>query len=64
MGLHREYEDRKTQFDVQSDESMEEISRKKQVRHLLESRLEHKRLKEELEDYEGELDDEFDWDKF
>lgn len=36
-------------------------ARKKDVRRKLEARMDRKRLKEELEDYEGELDDEFDW---
>lgn len=35
---------------------------KKEVRRKLDERIERRRLKEELEDYEGELDDEFDWD--
>lgn len=38
-----------------------DVSHKKDVRRKLEMRLERKRLKEELEDYEGELDDDFDW---
>ena len=35
---------------------------KKEVRRKLEDRIERRRLKLELEDYEGELDDDFDWD--
>jgi hypothetical protein len=35
---------------------------KKRVRRLLEDRLERKRLKEELDDYDGESEDAFDWD--
>lgn len=64
MGLHNDYDDRQNSFDFQSDENPEELSRKKQIRQMLENRLERKRLKEELEDYEGELDDEFSWDNF
>jgi hypothetical protein len=37
-------------------------SRKKEVRRKLEERMERNRLKKELEDYEGELDDDFNWD--
>jgi phosphopantothenoylcysteine synthetase/decarboxylase len=36
---------------------------KKEVRRKLEDRIERRRLKLELEDYEGELDDDFDWDE-
>ncbi len=38
--------------------------RKKEIRRKLEERMERRRLKNELEDYEGELDDEFNWDDF
>ena len=41
----------------------EESEHKKDVRKRLEAKLERKRLKEELEDYEGELDDDFDWEE-
>ncbi len=37
------------------------LMHKKQVRQRLEERLELKRLKKELEYFEGELDGEFDW---
>lgn len=63
MTVHNELEDRQHSFDFQSDENPEELLRKKHIRQMIESRLERKKLKEELEDYEGELDDEFDWDK-
>ncbi len=33
------------------------------IKKGLDKRLERKRLKHELEDYEGELDGEFDWDR-
>lgn len=38
--------------------------RQKEVRRKLEERMERRRLKQELEDYEGELDKDFDWDEF
>ncbi|PJD94287.1 MAG: hypothetical protein CK424_00225 [Legionella sp.] len=36
----------------------------KEVRRKLDERMERRRLKEELEDYEGELDNDFEWDGF
>ncbi|MCR9191168.1 MAG: hypothetical protein NXI01_00715 [Gammaproteobacteria bacterium] len=47
-----------------SDPESDQIddSQKREIRRKLEDRVERQRLKEELEDYEGELDDEFDWD--
>jgi len=62
MGLHRDYDEKHTVVDIHLDESPHELGHKRHLRKMLEARLEHKRLKEELEDYEGELDDEFDWD--
>jgi hypothetical protein len=37
---------------------------KREVRRMLEDKLDQKRLKEELEDFDGELDGEFNWDAF
>lgn len=49
-------------YDESEHEDGEELVHRKRVRRMLEEQLERKRLKEELEDYEGELDDEeFDW---
>jgi hypothetical protein len=64
MGLYKDQDDNSYNFDYNySDEDdVEELANKKRVRRLLEARLERKRLKEELEDYEGELDGEFNWD--
>ena len=36
-------------------------SHKRDVRRKIEERMERRRLKNELEDYEGELDEDFDW---
>lgn len=47
-------------FDLDPNDSV----RKKEVRRKLEERMERRRLKQELEDYEGELDKDFDWDEF
>ncbi len=41
-----------------------ELAHKKHVRQMLEDRLERRRLKEELEFFDGELDAEFDWDNY
>jgi hypothetical protein len=45
-----------------ADDDVEVSAHDKDVRRKLEARLERRRLKEELEDYEGELDDDFEWD--
>lgn len=59
MSLHKDYDDNKSFSDFNYDEETEDLDHKKQVRRMLEDRLERKRLKEELED---ELNAEFDWD--
>lgn len=59
MGLRKDYDENHHYTDFNLDESEEELGHKKRVRKLLEDRLEKKRLKEELEDFEN---DEFDWD--
>jgi len=41
----------------------ETLEHKREVKRMLEERLERKRLKDELEDFDGELEDDFDWDK-
>jgi hypothetical protein len=46
------------EFESARPDSAEEINHKKQVRRMLEDRLEKKRLRLELQD---DLDDEFDW---
>jgi hypothetical protein len=52
------------QFDNNSDDDDIEISaHKKDIRRRLDAQLDRRRLKQELEDYEGELDDDFDWDE-
>ena len=60
MGLHRDYEDRHSFTDFKQEDDVEELNHKKQVRRMLEDRLERKRLKEELED---EFDGEIDWEQ-
>ncbi len=46
------------------DDNAEANKHKRAVRRLLEDRLERKRLRDELEDFDGELEGEFDWDEF
>lgn len=60
MSLHEHPENRRSFIDV-SPEDPVELAHKKHVRQMLEERLERKRLKEELEYFDGELDADFDW---
>lgn len=45
-------------------EDSEALIHKRAVRKKLEEKLERKHLKHELEDFDGELENEFDWDNF
>lgn len=70
MGLnrnhHNDHDDKYSGSDAyyneQEHDSVDDLIHRKRVRRMLEERIERKRLKEDLEDYEGELDGEFDWD--
>lgn len=44
------------------EEDSEALAHKREVKRLIEERIERKRLKDELEDFDGELEGEFDWD--
>lgn len=59
MGLHTENE-LQSFIDYEQDDAVE-LTHKKHIRQRLENRMEQKRLKEELEFFDGELDGEFDW---
>lgn len=60
MSLHKDYEDEGHYFsDTPMEGSKEELTRKRRIRQLLEEKLERKRLKEDID----ELDGEFDWDE-
>jgi hypothetical protein len=59
MGLQNDYDDGASFSDFNYEDDIEELDHKKQVRRMLEERLERKRLKQELDD---ELEGEFDWD--
>lgn len=48
------------EHDVWGDDEEAQLSHKRQVRRALEDRLERRRLKHELKDYE---DDAYDWDE-
>jgi hypothetical protein len=62
MRHHRNFDDNHVSYEIDHDfkfdENPEMLKHKKQIRRMLEDRLEHKRLCEELED---EFDEEFDW---
>jgi len=60
MELHEEYDDQ-TFSDLNYEEETTELSHRKNVRRLLEERLERKRLQEEFKDDFDELDADFDW---
>lgn len=45
-------------------EDSKAIEHRREVKRMLEDKLERKRLKNELEDFDGELEGEFDWDDF
>lgn len=60
MDLHEEY-DEKSLSDYNYDDEVD-VSHRKNVRRLLEDRLERKRLKDEFKDDFDELSADFDWD--
>lgn len=62
MSLYKDHDDSHQGLDYNFHDDSEELAHKKRIRKMVEAQLERKRLKEELEDYEGELDNEFDWD--
>lgn len=49
------------EFSDEADDG-ETLEHKREVKRMLEERLEQKRLKNELEDFDGELEGKFDWD--
>ena len=46
------------------EEDSATLQHRREVRRMLEDRLDRKRLRDEIEDFDGELEDEFDWDTF
>ncbi len=65
MTLRKEqgYSDDQNFSDFDYHEDAQASPHKKRVRQMLEDRLDRKRLKEELDDFDGELEDKFDWDE-
>lgn len=65
---HTDHEeiDSSAEFTAEFTDDLDPVDsvRQKEVRRKLEERMERRRLKQELEDYEGELDKDFDWDEF
>lgn len=49
-------------FDDEDTEATD--SHRREVKRMLEDKLERKRLRDELEDFDGELEGDFDWDDF
>jgi hypothetical protein len=61
MALHEDYDDQSfSNFNY--DDDAESGTHRKNVRRMLEDRLERKRLREECQDDFDELSAEFDWD--
>ena len=62
MRVPREYKDEDyylNDIDIERDKDAENLSHKRDIKRRLEDRLEEKRLREEIDDY----DEEFDWDE-
>lgn len=65
MTLRKEqgYSDDQNFYDFTVHEYAQASPDKKRVRQMLEDRLDRQRLKEELDDWDGEIEDKFDWDE-
>ncbi|CAM4442665.1 MAG: hypothetical protein LEGION0403_FIIPPAGN_00127 [Legionella sp.] len=61
--LHEDY-DEQSFSDYSYDDEVTDTTHRKNVRRMLEERLERKRLREEFKDDFDELSGEFDWDSF
>ncbi|KTC90012.1 hypothetical protein OQJ18_05980 [Fluoribacter dumoffii] len=61
MELHEDYDDQSFS-DYNYDDDIESMAHRKNVRRMLEEKLERKRLKEEFKDDFDELSGDFDWD--
>ena len=66
MDFTHEHEDKEDLLysGMEQVDNVEDLVKRKRIRRLLEARLEQRSLKRELEDYEGELEDKFDWSNF
>ncbi len=65
MGLHKDndYRDDYSLNDADREEDPESRHHRKRIRQMLEERLERKRLRAELDDYDAMFEDEFEWDQ-
>lgn len=63
MSVHKHQDEDRVFLDFNHEEEGQSLSHKRHIRQLLEKKLERKRLKEELEYFDGELDGDFDWDE-
>ncbi|WP_454783090.1 PA3496 family putative envelope integrity protein [Legionella sp. WA2022007384] len=61
MDLHEDYDDQSFS-DYNYDDDIESTAHRKNIRRMLEEKLERKRLKEEFKDDFDELSGDFDWD--
>jgi hypothetical protein len=63
MSLHKDYDYRDDNHlnDFDHEEDTEIRHHRKRVRQMLEEHFERKRLKEEMDDIDSLLEDEFDW---
>lgn len=61
VDLHEDYDDQS--FSDFNYEDEPDVAHRKNVRRMLEERLEQKRLRDEFKDDFEELSGEFDWDK-
>lgn len=61
MSLHKNHDEGQSFIDFNHEEDKNELSHRKHIRQLLENKLEQKRLKKELEYFDGELDGDFEW---
>ena len=66
MKHHIDHEDQYSASDFGDDIDFDpaDCKRKMEIKRKLDQQMEKRRLKQELEDYEGELDEEFDWDDY
>lgn len=61
MELHEDYDDQSL-ADYNYDDDIDSVDHRKNVRRMLEDKLEQKRLREECSDDFDELSSDFDWD--
>ncbi|MFZ4077351.1 MAG: hypothetical protein ACOYKA_05135 [Legionellaceae bacterium] len=45
-------------------ESIEELNHRKRIRKKLEDKIDRRRLMKEIQDFEDDIEDKFDWDEY